>query len=283
MRIATLVVLAAVPLLGQQTARTGLKLSGIYADAPSILADSDSRTYYLYTTTPPGETAGQRGVLAYRSRDLQMWDGPRLVFTVPEGSWADAAAGVVSAKVQLYRGRYYLLATLRNKNAVIEKSPPAWRETSRQATQIFVGDSPEGPFKALSEKPPTPDDFMTLDGSLYVEGDLAYFVYAHDWNQVIDGGIEAVQMKTDLSAPAGEPFQLFRGSAGPWLKLQQKASREPRAYVTEAPFLHKTKDCRLFLMWSSRRGRASVEAVAYSLSGKMEGPWRQRELVTRRR
>jgi len=263
---------------GYAAPRTGVKLQEIPAGAPYILADSATQTYYLYTATGPSAAAGHRGgTLMYRSKDLESWDGPTLVFTPPEGMWADPALGASSPSVHAHQGRYYLLVTLRNSNSVIEKAPPAWRTTTREATHIFVGDSPAGPFKPASDAPPTPADFMALDGTLYFEGGVPYLVYAHDWVQVIDGGIEAVRLRPDLSSSAGDPSGLFRGSSAIWLKEQKAASRSPRFYVTARPSVHRTKQGPLLMLWTSQRGGQYVQALACSASGRLDGPWRQEE------
>jgi hypothetical protein len=177
-------------------------------------------------------------------------------------------------EVHLYRGKYYLLATVHDRDAIIDQPPASWRVTTREATRIFVAESPEGPFQPLGTKPPAPEDFMTLDGTLYVEGDLPYLVYAHDWTQRIDGAMEAVLLKTDLSAAVSEPFYLFKGSDAPWLKEQTKGAKDPRYYPVEGPFLYRTRTGSLLMLWSNQGGRV---AVAWSVTGKLRGPWRQRD------
>ena len=79
--------------------------------------------------------------------------------------------------------------------------------------------------------------------------------------------------RTRTSAAACAPFYLFKASDAPWLRDQQKVSNKPRTYVTDGPFLYKTK--QLVMLWSSYRDGLYVETVAYSLTGKLRGPWRQ--------
>ena len=244
-------VLAALPLMA-------VKLADLPGRDPFILADADSKTYYLYTTAGPD-------VQAYKSKDLVNWEGPRAVFAVVN---QEASA----PEVHLYRGKYYLLVTLHDKDAIIDKPPASWRVTTREATWVFVAESAEGPFQPLGAKPPAPEDFMTIDGTLYVEGDLPYLVYAHDWTQRIDGAMEAVQLKTDLSAALGEPFYLFKGSDAAWLKEQTKAAKDPRYYPVGGPFLYRTRTGSLLMLWSNQAGPV---AVARSVTGKLRGPWRQ--------
>ena len=51
-------------------------------------------TYYLYTSNQPSLTGSRRsGTMVYRSRDLLHWEEPTVVFTVPDGTWADPRGG----------------------------------------------------------------------------------------------------------------------------------------------------------------------------------------------
>jgi len=276
MRSEWLAILLAVPLWAQPPVRTGLKLADFRAHDPCILADRESRTYYLYTAARPADTGQNRsGVVAYTSKDLYSWEGPHVVFVVPDGLWANPAHGVWAPEVHAYRGKYYLFATLLNNDEAIEKPPASWRTVTRRGTQTFVADSPDGPFKPFGNKPVAPADFSTLDGTLYVEGDIPYMVYAHEWVQLIDGTMEAIRLKTDLSEAAGDPFYLFKASDAPWLKDQFMASKRPRHYVTDGPFLYRTSTGRLLMIWSSWKDEVYTETLAYSISGKVQGPWRQ--------
>ena len=244
------------------------------ARAPYVLADRESSTYYLYT--------GGADVQVYTSKDLISWESPKAVFAAPEGGWADPAKGVSAPEVFAYRGKYFLFATLENPAKVIDPPPAAWRLTFMRGTQTFVSATPEGPFERIPNSPDgpvPPADFMTQDGTLFVEEAIPYMVYAHDWEQTIDGTMEAVEMKADLSAAAGEPFYLFKGSDAPWLKDQYLAANEPRYYPTEGPQVYRTRLGRLLLLWSSYRNGLYVQTIAYSLSGALRGPWRQAEPI----
>ena len=241
---------------------------------PSVLADRATSTYYLYS--------GGDAVEMYKSKDLRRWEGPKAVFTVAESGWADPAKGVSGPEVVAYRGKYFLFATLENPGKVIDPSPAAWRTTFMRGTAVFVSESPEGPFGRIPESPDgpvPPADFMTQDGTLFVEGAIPYMVYAHDWQQIIDGRMEAVELKEDLSAAAGEPFYLFKGSDAPWLKEQYLAANGPRYYPVAGPQAYRTRLGRLLLLWTGYRGGLYVQTVAYSLSGELRGPWRQAEPI----
>lgn len=269
-----LLFLLALPLLAQPSAGIKMKLAGISARDASILADADSRTYYLYASPE----APASGVVAYTSKDLAAWDGPTSVFQVPSESWAKPAEGVRDPRVYAYRGKYYLFGTLFNSDSVIAKPPDSWRVNTTRGTQVFVSESPQGPFSAVpnsANKSYTPADSVSLGGSLYIEGDLAWLVYVHDWTQVVDAAIEAVRLKADLSAPAEAPIYLFKASDAPWLQQQTAASRKPRYYPAGGPFLCRTRNGSLIMIWSSPRNGKSAVTVARSVTGKVRGPWTQ--------
>lgn len=261
-------------LLAPPLASQPLKLAGIPARDASILADADSRTYYLYAGA--GLSAGS--VIVYKSKDLANWEGPVPVFQVPDGSWASSAQGVRDPKVHAYRGKYYLFATLFNGDKIIAKPPDSWRVNAMQGTQIFVSESPQGPFSVVpnsANKPYTPADFVALGGSLYVEGDRAWLVYVHDWTQLVDANIEAVRLKADLSAPVEDALYLFKASDAPWLQRQTATSREPRYYPASGPCVYRTRNGSLVMIWSSPRDGKSAVTLARSVTGEVRGPWKQ--------
>jgi hypothetical protein len=266
--------------------KTGLKLPDFYVHDPWILAHAESRTYYLYVSGRVVQDGQPRaGVVAYTSSDLETWAGPKPVFAVPDGLWANPRHGAWAPEVHRYRDKYYLLVTLHNNDRLIDQPDdrPVYlgRLVDRhlRGTQIFVGDSPEGPFLPLGNAPAPPADFMTLDGTLYVEHDVPYMVYAHEWIQVLDGTMEAVRLEPDLSAAAGEPFYLFKGSDAPWWSLDTRASKENRIYVTDGPELYRTKAGHLLMLWSSYRDGLYVQTLARSLTGKLRGPWVQGDIL----
>jgi beta-xylosidase len=127
----------------------------------------------------------------------------------------------------------------------------------------------------------TPSDFMTLDGTLYVDpAGKPWMVYAHEWMQKIDGTIEALPLKDDLSAAAGDPILLFKGSDAPWLDEQAVPSARSAIYVTDGPELFRTKDGHLLMLWSSYEKNSFgldgyVETLARSKTGELKGPWEQ--------
>jgi len=285
-KLSWLLLLLAASLAAQQPIKTGLKLGDFNLHDPFILAHQPSRTYYLYNSAGRDLTGGRgAGVLVYKSKDLDTWEGPHLVFVVPQGIWANPAHGAWAPEVHEHKGKFYLFVTLHNNDKRIPQPPPELRPIYQKvnashhlrATQICVADSPDGPFKVLGPKMQTPEDFMTLDGTLFVENGVPWMVYAHEWIQVLDGTIEAIPLKPDLSEAAGPPMHLFKASDAPWWQDQQRASNRQRTYVTDGPQFYRTKTGKLLMIWSSYRDGLYVETVAHSLSGTLHGPWKQGE------
>lgn len=267
-------------LLSPAVGETGLRLGDFRAHDPFILADEKTQTYYLYTSVTSGAIPeDQSGVVAYTSKNLKSWKGPQVVFKVPEDGWANPSEGAWAPEVHLYKGKYYLFVTLHNSDKIIAEPPESWRTTHMRGTQIFVSDSPEGPFKAITDRPTTPKDMMTLDGTLYVEDGKPWIVYCHEWIQVINGTIEAMRLKEDLSGTIGEPILLFRASDAPWITpWDAQPGDEPREFVSDGAFLYRTKAGKLLMLWSSWQENGKyAQTVAYSLSGRLKGPWRQDE------
>ncbi|MBE7158925.1 MAG: family 43 glycosylhydrolase, partial [Rhodospirillales bacterium] len=147
-----------------------------------------------------------------------------------------------------------------------------------RGTISAVSDTPLGPFHPLdAQEPLAPDDFMTLDGTLYVDPrGKPWMVYAHEWLQKTDGTMEAVPLREDLSKRAGDPVFLFKGSDAPWLDEGVEPSTMALQYVTDGPELYRTRDGHLLMLWSSyAHDDTYVQTVARSRSGELQGPWEQ--------
>ena len=243
---------------------------------PFILADAADHAYYLYTSNVP-RISGMPGVgtMMYRSTDLQHWAKPVAVFVMPAGAWAKD--GGWAPEVHLYRGRYFLFTTFHDESKPIEEPPAVLLRTYRRGTMLAVSDKPEGPFQLVNpDAPVAPADFMTLDGTLYVDPKgKPWMVYAHEWIQKIDGTMEAVPLKDDLSSAVGPPISLFKASDAPWLDAEATPSKAEARYVTDGPELFRTRDGHLLMLWSSYAKGSYVETVARSRSGTIEGPWEQ--------
>jgi hypothetical protein len=262
--------------------KSGLTLPDIPLHDPWMLADRSTRTYYLYSSASPRITGqGRTGTLYYTSKDLATWEGPRIAFVAPESSWADPKVGAWAPEVHAYRGKYWLFTTLHNPARKLATTDTT-RPNLMRATIIAVSDSPAGPFTLTKlDAPVTPPNFMTLDGTLYVDrAGKPWMVYAHEWIQKVDGTMEAIPLNDDLSAAVGDPIHLFKASDAPWLNAQMVPSTRENHYVTDGPELFRTRTGTLLLLWASymknERGRDGyVQTLARSRSGELKGPWEQ--------
>lgn len=251
---------------------------------PFILPDAASQTYLLYTSNVPSLTGEKRrGTMVYTSKDLKHWSKPVVVFTPPEDFWAHD--GAWAPEVHPYHGRFYLFTTLHNESKPIPQPSPLGRATYMRGTIIAVADKPTGPFVPVKQDGPIPPaDFMTLDGTLYIDhSNQPWMVYAHEWLQKTDGTMEAVPLKSGLSEASGPPIHLFKGSDAPWLNADIVPSARGSVYITDGPELFRTKDGHLLMLWSSYEhahgvtdaGSSYVQTIARSRSGEIQGPWEQ--------
>ena len=219
---------------------------------PFILPDGGR--YYLYGSRG-GETWGRcTGLDVYVSDDLENWSEPTECFTPPTGFWSEK--NFWAPEVHLYRGRYYMFASFIS-------------DTRNRGTQILAADSPMGPFEPHSDGPVTPEEWMCLDGTLYVdEKNTPYMIFCHEWVQVKDGEMCAVELTPDLRAPVGEPFLLFRASQLPGVR-----ELESKDYVTDGPFMYRMESGKLLMIWSSFGAEGYLEAMAESEDNTLRGKW----------
>lgn len=257
-------------------ANESLRLPNMPLHDPFILAHRPTRTYYLYTSNRSRMTGTSGvGTMVYKSKDLLNWQRPKPVFIVPEDSFA--VRGGWAPEVHEYKGRYYLFVTLHNEDQVIATPPETWKINYVRGTITAVADSPDGPFEMLNKQaavPPT--DFMTLDGTLYIDADeQPWMVYAHEWLQKVDGTIEAIRMNDELSKSVGEPIHLFKASDAPWLNASISPDTGVQHYVTDGPQFYRTKDGHLLMLWSSYENDSYVQTCVRSTSGKLQGQWEQ--------
>ncbi|WP_440903363.1 glycoside hydrolase family 43 protein [Catenovulum sp. SX2] len=253
---------------------------------PAVLADPVSKKYYVYDSFHYGSeyetlesTTGRAGVEAYWSDDLVTWHGPKLVYEVEQDSWAQSEHAPWAPEVAYYQGKYYLFATLHNYQTVLKKHSFRPDHIAR-GTQIFVADSPLGPFKRFANKPHTPADEMALDGTLYIEDGKPWMIYCQEWIQTSDGLFKAIQLTDDLSATVGDPIVMFSAAEVPWTaKTTHFNGKNIRATVSDGPWPYKNSKGQLSLLWSSwnqDKHQAYTTSIAYSQSGKLIGPWLHR-------
>lgn len=255
-------------------------ISDIRMRDPFILEASPGE-YVLFGTTDENLWGGPAtGFDCYTSTDLEHWDGPIAAFRPPEGFWSDTQYW--APEVHAYRGRFYLFATFAS-------SDPS---SGPRGTAILVSDSATGPFAPWSDGPVTPRDVPCLDGTLFINDDAKpWIVYSRGAEGVTggdpgisDGEMWARRLSDDLRAPIGAPVLLFVASSAKWSKpLWFPDGVEPPEELnlgkdplfTDGPFLFRSSDGRLLMLWSSFGDEGYAMGIAESASGTVVGPWVQ--------
>lgn len=225
-----------------------MKLNEIHIRDPFILPYGDK--YYMY-----GSRVGkQKGFDVYISDDLENWSEPKSVFEKNADFWAEK--DFWAPEVHEYKGKFYMFASFKAENVC-------------RGTGILVSDSPDGEFKVHADRI-TPPEWECLDGTFYVENDVPYMVFCHEWCQVHDGEVCAVKMTPDLKKADGEPRLLWKATDAEWIF----AACGEGNYVTDGPFLYKEGE-QLKCLWSSfsKKGGLYVLSSVTSDNGSITGNW----------
>lgn len=211
--------------------------------------------YYMYGTRGANTwecvDTKKLGFDVYVSEDLENWSDPKPIFEYYDGFWGDTQYW--APEVHYYKGKFYLFATFNAENV-------------HRGTAILVCDTPDGRFVEHSDGAVTPRDWECLDGTLYVENGTPYIVFCHEWTQIKNGTICAMELSKDLKQAVGEPFELWSAGDASWrYDIENNGS-----YVTDGPF-HIKEAQGLVFMWSSFSKNEYVEALARSDNGKITG------------
>ena len=235
-----------------------MKKSEINIRDPFILTHNGK--YYLYGTRavntwdviPPTP----HGFDVYVSDDLENWSEPKEIFAHYDGFWGKTQFW--APEVHKYNGKFYMLASF------------AKNEGYQRGTGIFECDTPDGTFKDIVGDSITPPDWECLDGTLYVENGTPYIVFCHEWTQIKNGEVCALELSKDLKTPIGQPFTLWSAGDAPWAD----DIRGNGSYVTDGPFLVRKSNDELVCIWSSFSKGEYVEAISRSDNGSIKGNWK---------
>lgn len=218
-------------------------------------------TYLLTGTMRPPD--GRPGVFAYPTKDLKQYGEPVRLFDPPEDFWGDR--DFWAPEIHFWRGRYYLFCSFRS-------------QSHRRATQVLEAESPFGPYHPLG-RPHTPELWHCLDGTLYIDPDGdPWMVYVREFVQMVDGEMYAQRLSHDFSVLIGEPKKLFSATWAPWCVTNDEGGMPfdtPGGYITDGPFLFRLSSGRLGMLWSSFCKTGYCQAVCWSHSGTVLGPWAQ--------
>ena len=206
--------------------------------------------YYMYGTG----LATTSGYGCRVSPDLENWSDPYNVF-VSDASF-DAAGDFWAPECHYYNGSFYLFASYRSKT------------TGYRGTSVFKASSPLGPFEEISDGHITPHDADHIDGTLYIDEEgTPWMAYVCEWTATEDGiGRMAVaKLSDDLSHFVSEPKEVFSAHDARW-----NASA-----ITDGPFIYKTSEGSLLMLWSTISHEGYCVGIARSSNGKINGDWSQ--------
>lgn len=230
-----------------------LKVSTMHIRDPFILADPETKTYYMHAND-------NKSFKVFKSKDLVNWKSEGKSFTPQTDFWGQQ--DFWAPDVYHYKGKYYLFATFSSS-------------VKKRGTSILVSDKAVGPFVPLINQAITLDNKMCLDGSLFIDKiNQPWIIYSHEWLEVIDGEVVAQRLSEDLTKTEGDPVTLFKATEAAWVGAI--SSNGVTGYVTDAPFIHQLANGELLMLWSSfaKNGKYSI-GVARSKSGSVTGPWEQ--------
>ncbi|WP_320051690.1 glycoside hydrolase family 43 protein [uncultured Acetobacteroides sp.] len=239
-------------------------LDSIRLSDPYILADGRTHMYYMTGT----------GGLLWKSKNLKYWDGPYVVAKTNPKSWMGPAPMIWAAEIHPYKGKYYYFATFTNPAVKIDTVNGIAIE--RRASHILVSNRPDGPYVPMKDSTYLPSNKPTLDGTFWMDtNSKPYMVYCYEWLQNLNGTIESIELKPDLSGSIGSGRVLFRASDSPWSREKDKDGRIHPNRVTDGPFLFRTSTGRLGMIWTSWIYDVYTQGVAYSDNGTLSGKWIQ--------
>ena len=238
---------------------------------PFVLAENG--VYYLYESKP---WDGGRGVFVRMSTDLENWTDKRHVMRVAEDL---PVRKVWAPEVHKYNGAYYLFVTLtmeKGAYAIAPLVPGRDDMVAPRGTWVYKADSPMGPFIPVKDGPVPPKDWMTLDGTLYVEDGTPYMVFCHEWCQMKDGRMCYAPLAPDFASFTAAPTTMFKASE----------AMAGAGCITDGPFLYRSpKDGTLYMIWSNTVKRDGGKDPGYcvfvrkSPGGRLAGPWSKDELL----
>ena len=159
-------------------------------------------------------------------------------------------------EVHKYGGAYYMFTTYHSS------------VTGHRGCTILKSDSPEGPFREITNGQITPHDWDSIDGTFYVDEEgQPWMVFVHEWTSTDDGigRMAAAKLSDDLTHFISEPIELFRADDPSW----------SRAQVTDGCWMYRTEDGQLLMIWSNSDTGGYCVGIARSSNGKIDGEWTQ--------
>ncbi len=204
--------------------------------------------YYFY------QGCGSKGIICSVSPDLENWSEPVTVYTVPE-NFHGVKDMFWAPEVHYYKGNFYIFTSVFSGTY------------NHRTISVYRADNPLGPFTDIADGCISPKDWDAIDGTLYVDEEgQPWMVFVHEWTSMPDhnGGMVAAKLSEDFTHFISEPVQLFLAKDPEWAT----------SGVTDGPYLYKTEEGKLLMIWSNFGSKGYVVAMVESESGLVTGPWK---------
>ena len=240
-----------------------MKTNEIQMRDPYVFLQGD--TYYLIGTTDKSCWTGPFvGFDAYKSGDLENWEGPFPAFRPDASFFADR--NFWAPEIHEFGGNFYLFASFKS-------------DAIKRGTAILKSESgsPAGPYKLHSCGNVTPENWECLDGTLYIDNENnPWMVFCHEWVQEGGGAICTIPLSNDLTRAVGDARELFFAKDVSWT-LPVNHSSGISGNVTDGPTMYKPTNGELWMLWSSMTATGYCIGLSVSKSGSIDGPWQHGE------
>ena len=226
------------------------KTSGLLACRDPFVLHAGKR-YYLY------RNHGRDGIVCCVSENLENWSDPVYVYRTPE-NFHGTDDFFWAPECHYHNGYFYIFTSVFSS------------ETNHRNVSVYRADNPLGPFEDIAGGSITPRDRDAIDGTLYIDGDgQPWLVFVHEWTSVPDGNgaMAAAKLSDDFTHLVSEPILLFHARDLP-------AATDG---VTDGPYLYRSDNGNLFMLWSNFCSGDYAVAVAKSSNGRLDGKWIQSE------
>ena len=217
---------------------------------PFVLVEDG--VYYMYGT----------GWIMYKntSGDLSgPWEGPYRVVETP----SDFKADYWAPEVYKYNGKYWLFTSYIAVGSEFH------------GITVFSSDSPEGPFRLVSDGIITTHESDNIDATVYFDknGDpwLAYSLAVGCPTTDGLGRIYAARLAEDFKSLVSEPIALFMAYGSPLATTSRES-------LCEGPFLWGLEDGSLIAIWSGLDDCGYAVGIARSDNGEVTGNWVHEEI-----
>lgn len=239
-----------------------LKREQVNIRDPYILLHKD--VYYLYGTRSATCWGEADGFDCYKSEDLENWEGPIEIFHRPEGFFADR--NYWAPECYFVKDKFYLVTTFGSGD-------------KKKGIYVLCSEKPEGPFTLYSERL-TPEAWSCIDGTLYWEDETPYLIFSYSFEDSPSGDMCLIPLDPTLRKAAGEPELLFGAAEAAWAHPVPFAKAEfgmdGDVYFTDGPCVFAAEN-ELYMFWSSWGTNGYAVGVAKSETGRLRGPWIQKE------